>query len=225
MPKTKKVQKRQKRQTKRKQRVMRVTSRSQIPAFEKSLKTAGQITFVLVYGEWCGACHRFQKNIWNPMCKGSARHRRAAIRDDMVPNSSILKNTKFDYLPSILVVNEQGAVEEFKKPEGTVTNAMPTPQSLDEMKRIVNVPVAEGNDSGKAVKTTNTSNTTNTIPLTQTPATAMKIRNTRVNTLSRVNTPFPPMEPITTQESPRAISNAPEGKVYIPTPQQSPRGK
>jgi len=120
-------------------KVLEVDSASKIPALEKIL-SAGKITIVLVFADWCGACTRFRKDIWNPMCNGSATHNRVAVRDDMVRNTS-LANAKFNYLPSLLVVNEKGEAEAFKTPDG-VTNAMPTPRSLEDMNRIVNVPVS-----------------------------------------------------------------------------------
>jgi thiol:disulfide interchange protein len=125
--------------SKNKKKVLQVDSASKIPALEKILAD-GKITIVLVFADWCGACTRFRKDIWNPMCNGSATHNRVAVRDDMVRNTS-LANAKFNYLPSLLVVNEKGEAEAFKTPEG-VTNAMPTPRSLEDMNRIVNVPVS-----------------------------------------------------------------------------------
>jgi hypothetical protein len=118
--------------------VLMVDSQDKVPELEKLLKE-GKITVVLVYADWCGACQKFKKNIWGPMCKTPAVHNRAAVRDDLVSSTS-LANTKFNYLPSVLVVDEKGRPQTFEGPEGP-TNAMPTPKSLNEMKTIVNVPV------------------------------------------------------------------------------------
>ena len=85
---------------------LNVDNVSKIPSLEKALKS-GRINIILVFAEWCGACHRFRKNIWNPMLKKGALHNRIAVRDDMI-NKTSLNNTKFDYLPSILVVDEKG---------------------------------------------------------------------------------------------------------------------
>lgn len=119
--------------------VLMVDSLQKIPALEKVLKS-GKINIVLVFAEWCEACHRFRKNIWDPMCKRNAVHNRVAVRDDMVANTS-LRNAKFDYLPSVLVVDEKGDVQTFPGPDGQPTNAMPTPKNLEDMERVVNVPV------------------------------------------------------------------------------------
>jgi hypothetical protein len=116
-----------------------VDSIKKIPALEKALKS-GKINIILVFAEWCGACHKFRKNIWDPMLKKNAAHTRLAIRDDMMKNTS-LANAKFDYLPSILVVDEKGGLQNFEAPDGEATNAMPTPKSVQDMTRIVNVPV------------------------------------------------------------------------------------
>lgn len=124
--------------------VAMVDSLSKIPALEKILKS-GNLTIVLVYADWCGACQRFKKDVWGPSCKKGANHNRIAVRDDMVSKTS-LNNAKFNYLPSLLVVDENGDMQEFKTPEGQATNAMPTPRSVDEMTRVMNVslkPVAE----------------------------------------------------------------------------------
>ena len=117
-----------------------VESVANIADFEKMLNSAS-ITIILVYADWCGACHKFRKNIWNPMLQRNAIHNRIAIPAEMM-NKTSLANAKFDYLPSILVVDEKGNMQDFQTPEGKMTNAMPTPQSLEDMTRVVNVPLA-----------------------------------------------------------------------------------
>jgi thiol-disulfide isomerase/thioredoxin len=116
-----------------------VDSIKKIPALEKALKS-GKINIILVFAEWCGACHKFRKNIWEPMLKKNAIHNRVAVRDDMVANTS-LNSAKFDYLPSILIVDEKGKLQDFETPDGQATNAMPTPKSVEDMTRVVNVSV------------------------------------------------------------------------------------
>lgn len=115
-----------------------VDSADKIPELEKLLKE-GKITVVLVYADWCGACTKFKKDIWGPMCNKNAIHNRAAVRDDLLSSTS-LKKTKFNYLPSVLIVDEKGTPQTFEGPEGP-TNAMPTPKSLTEMTNVVNIPV------------------------------------------------------------------------------------
>ena len=150
-------------------KTLTVSSQSKIHELEE-LVGSGNITVILVYAEWCGACHKFRKDIWDPMSKGNALHNRIAVRDDMIRKTS-LSNAKFDYLPSILVVDEKGDVQTFKTPEGKVTNAMPTPKSLEDMTRVVNVPVkpALSNESNNQVTENPTNyNYTNVIRTTPT---------------------------------------------------------
>jgi hypothetical protein len=125
-----------------------VDSPSKIGKFEDTVKS-GKISIVLVYAEWCGACHRFRKNVWDPMLKRNAIHNRIEIRDDMVKNSPVSKDWKFDYLPSLIVVDEKGVAQTFQQPDGSMKNAMKTPKDVKEMTRIVNVPVEANKDMEK----------------------------------------------------------------------------
>jgi len=138
-----------------------VDSPSKLKGFEDILQS-GRISIVMVYAEWCGACHRFRKNVWNPMLKKSAIHNRLAIRDDMIPKSKVAKPWKFDYLPSLILVDENGAVQTFEQPDGSMKNAMRTPKNLDEMVRIVNAPVKPLN-SLNSIKSMNSMNTMNSL--------------------------------------------------------------
>jgi hypothetical protein len=59
---------------------------------------------------------------------------------EMIKKTS-LANADFEYLPSIILVDGEGKMHGFQKPDGTNTHAMPTPQSLGEMKKAVNSPI------------------------------------------------------------------------------------
>lgn len=131
---------------KKKSSVLKVDMESKIPDLEKILKN-GKMTIVLVFAEWCGHCNHFQKDIWNPMCEKEAIHNRVSVRDDMISKTS-LKNANFDYLPSVMVVNEKGGLESFPSPEGKSTNVIPTPKSIEDMTRIANVPLKNASTTG-----------------------------------------------------------------------------
>ena len=122
-----------------KQVSLNVDKISKIPSLENALKS-GRINIILVFAEWCGACHKFRKNIWDPMLQKNAMHNRIAVRDDMIGKTS-LRGANFDYLPSILVVDEKGVAQVFNTPEGKTTNATPTPKNLTDMLKMVNIPV------------------------------------------------------------------------------------
>jgi hypothetical protein len=83
---------------------------------------------------------KFKKDIWKPMCAKPAVHNRIAIKSSLIPKTSIAE-ANYKYLPSILVINEKGKPEEFQTPDGEPTNAMPTPKNIQDMTRVVNVPL------------------------------------------------------------------------------------
>jgi hypothetical protein len=141
---------------KKKSSVLKVDMESKIPELEKILKN-GKVTIVLVFADWCGHCHKFQKDIWNPMCNKEAIHNRVSVRDDMMSKTS-LKNANFNYLPSVMVVNEKGGLESFPSPEGNSTNVIPTPKSLEDMNRIVNVPLEQASATGMMSQNQNKNN-------------------------------------------------------------------
>jgi hypothetical protein len=88
-----------------------------------------------------------------------------------------------------MVVNKEGKPEQIKGPEGE-TNAIPTPRSLEEMKRIVNLKVTPAPALAPALAPE------------PTPAAA----------------PEPTLEPMTLNTPPPTKSKTPEGIVYTPYP-------
>lgn len=206
-------------------KVLKVDAKHKIPKFEANIK-AGTINFVLVYAEWCGACHRFMDNIWNPMCKGKAKHNRMAVRDDMIKGTS-LANANFDYLPSVLIVDEAGQLQSFKTPEGKDTNAMPTPKSLNEMKRIVNVPVMNITNSLNGKPVAERKNT----PFVRSSSPTRALASP--NTVMMPNIPNSPKENSLSTTAPRNGNRltteepepmgTPAGVVYRPTPMAAPQ--
>jgi hypothetical protein len=100
------------------------------------------VSFYLIYAEWCGACHTFRKNIWDPSLNKPAIHNRIAVRDDIFNNMDLSKKVRdLKYLPSLIVVDEKGDVQEFESPEGP-TNIMPTPKTSDDLMQAVNANVS-----------------------------------------------------------------------------------
>jgi hypothetical protein len=200
-------------------KVLKVDAKHKIPKFEQQIK-AGTINFVLVYAEWCGACHRFMDNIWNPMCKGKARHNRMAVRDDMIKSTS-LANANFDYLPSVLIVDEAGQLQSFKTPEGKDTNAMPTPKSLNDMKKIVNVPVLNITNSLNGKPVANRKNT----PFVRNSSPTRVMAEPESPAMPNIPAPSPSpnrnANRLTTEE-PEPMGT-PAGVVYRPTPMAAPQ--
>lgn len=150
-------------------KILEVRSPAQIPALE-SLLSKGPMTLVLVFADWCPACHRFMKNLWKPMCKEQKETsmNRVAVREDLVGNTS-LAGSQYKYLPSLLLVGNDKRPAVFESPEGK-TNAMPTPQNLDELKRITNAePATVSTASTAATDSTGVAPATEEQPMNLSP--------------------------------------------------------
>jgi hypothetical protein len=195
-------------------KVLKVDSEKKVPMFNSLIKS-GSVTFVLVYADWCGACTRFKKNIWNPMCNGPARHNRAMVDADMIKKTS-LANADFEYLPSIILVDGEGKMHGFQKPDGTNTHAMPTPQSLGEMKKAVNSPITPSSP-------TMAETLENTGPVPG-PAAAEPEPESEPNAQTEQE-PQLTIEPITTPNTNQNKNHVltPQGQTYVPTPMVAPQ--
>lgn len=170
-------------------KVLKVDDQSKIGNLEKML-TNGKLTIVLIYADWCGACTRFKKSIWGPMSRMPAVHNRIAIREDLVGKTP-LSGSKYTYLPTIMVVDEQGQPQAVEGPQGR-TNAIPTPRTLDEMKRIVNLKVGPAGPAAAAAAE----------PLpTQEPMTMQMAEKPKKTPEGIVYTPYPPALPVTGKQT------------------------
>lgn len=210
---------------------------SKVRAFESALKKG--MSIVLIYAEWCGACHRFRDNIWSKVCSKdkAAAMNRLSVRDDMVANTS-LAGAKYDYLPAILAVGPDGKPAPFTTPEGKMSNAMPTPQTEQEMTQVLNAtPPREGGEDEEepseeslyeplTVEEEPLSMSTTPLPNTPYPQVSMllaknNVNNTRVNNAknSRVYSPIPqslPEEAIRNASLNNAVRNNSQKEDMIP---------
>ena len=193
-----------------------------------SLIKSGSVTFVLVYADWCGACTRFKKNIWNPMCNGPARHNRAMVDAEMIKKTS-LANADFEYLPSIILVDGEGKMHGFQKPDGTNTHAMPTPQSLGEMKKAVNSPITPSSPT-MAETLENTGPVPGPAAAAEPESESESESDSEAEPESEPNAqteqePQLTIEPITTPNA-NPLKNrvsTPQGQSYMPTPMVAPQ--
>jgi len=116
-----------------------VRSKSDVGVLE-NLLGKGPLTIVLVYADWCGHCQTFKQNMWNEVSQmPNKKVNTASVHYDMVENTS-LKNAKIDGYPSLLLVGTDKQPATFKE-EGKTTNAMPAPESVEQLKSMVNTPV------------------------------------------------------------------------------------
>lgn len=112
---------------------MDVRSKSAIQGFEKLLGK-GPLTLVLIYADWCGACHKFRDEVWSPLTNlKNATMNRVAIREDMV-NQTSLANVERQFYPTLLLVGNDKKPATFVDENGQSTNAMPRRSTLEEDK-------------------------------------------------------------------------------------------
>jgi thiol-disulfide isomerase/thioredoxin len=149
-----------------------VRSKSDVGALE-SLLGRGPLTIVLVYADWCGHCQTFKQNMWNEVSQMPKKNvNTASVHYDMVENTS-LKNAKIDGYPSLLLVGTDKQPATFKE-EGKTTNAMPAPESIEQLKTMVNTPINSPVSNANTVVSSIVSNNVN-------------VKNTNVNNTNTMN--------------------------------------
>ena len=114
-------------------KVLDVRSKKMIGNFE-NLLGRGPLTLVLIYADWCGACHRFRDEVWSPLTQlKDATMNRAAIREDMIAGTS-LANVERKFYPTLLLVGKDKKPATFVDENGASTPAMPRRPTLGEDK-------------------------------------------------------------------------------------------
>ena len=100
----------------------------------ENLLGRGPLTLVLIYADWCGACHRFRDEVWSPLTQlKDATMNRAAIREDMIAGTS-LANVERKFYPTLLLVGKDKKPATFVDENGASTPAMPRRPTLGEDK-------------------------------------------------------------------------------------------
>lgn len=110
-----------------------VRSATDVGKVEDMLKN-GDVTFILVYADWCGHCHRYIPT-WSELEKTPGRTANMArVHYDMTDKIPALKSAKLQGYPSVVKVHPDGRLESYTD-GGEETNAMPTMRDTDVMKR------------------------------------------------------------------------------------------
>jgi hypothetical protein len=131
MPSSTRSKKRVTRRNGRKPRVIDVRSRGAVKAFE-NLIVQGPLTLVYVNAKWCGACHRFNKEVWSPLTKLKNKGLNLASVDSEYIGKTSLANVPRKFFPTLMLVGRDKKPAEFKDENGEPTNAMPRKDSLTE---------------------------------------------------------------------------------------------
>lgn len=162
-----------------------VRSKSDVGEFE-SLLGRGPLTIVLVYADWCGHCQTFKQNMWNEVSAMPNKSlNTASVHYDMVENTS-LKNAKIEGYPSLLLVGTNKQPASFQE-NGKETNALPTPENLQELKSMVNTPVNSPVSNANTVAKTIVNNSSNNEPVNNVPVNNVPVNNEPVNSFLNNN--------------------------------------
>jgi hypothetical protein len=92
----------------------------------------GNLTIVFVKAKWCGACHRFNDEVWSPLTKLKNRSMNLAAVDSEMIGQTSLANVPRKYYPTLLLVGKDKKPATFIDEDGSPTNAMPRNNSLDD---------------------------------------------------------------------------------------------
>jgi thiol-disulfide isomerase/thioredoxin len=111
--------------------VLNVRSNGAVKLFEKAL-VKGPLTLVYVNAKWCGACHRFNDEVWSSLTKLKNKSVNLASVDSEFIGKTSLANVPRKFYPTLMLVGKDGKPATFKDEDGQPTNAMPRNSTLSE---------------------------------------------------------------------------------------------
>lgn len=188
-------------------KVLDVRSPAGVKMFEK-LIVNGNLTMVLVKAKWCGACHRFNDEVWSHLTKLKNKSMNLAAVDSEMIGQTSLANVPRKFYPTLLLVGKDKKPATFIDEDGSPTNSMPRNASLSEdretLSKLVQTPKNKLPNANSLPAQPNTS-----VESLMTPATARP--NTPASMAARPNTPASmTVRPNTaTSEEPEQYSSPP----------------
>ena len=108
-----------------------VRSDGAVKLFEKAL-VKGPLTLVYVNAKWCGACHRFNDEVWSSLTKLKNKSVNLASVDSEFIGKTSLAKVPRKFYPTLMLVGKDGKPATFQDEDGQPTNAMPRNSTLSE---------------------------------------------------------------------------------------------
>lgn len=100
-----------------------IRSQEDVGTLEDMLKN-GDPTFILIYADWCGHCHRYLPT-WSQLETTPGRTANMArVHYDMQEKIPAIKDAKIQGYPSVIKVLPDGRIQSYAS-EGGATNALP----------------------------------------------------------------------------------------------------
>ena len=129
-----------------------VRKESQAAQLESMIRT-GHITFILIYADWCGYCHRYLP-MWKELEETSGRTANiASVHHDMQEKVPSIAKAKIQGYPSVIKVLPTGEIEEYAVPgSDEKTNAMPNMRDKEAMKKELRMPPPPPNNGKPGVQ-------------------------------------------------------------------------
>jgi len=112
-------------------KVLNVRSHAAVKSFEKIL-SKGPLTLVYVNAKWCGACHKFNDEVWSHLTQLKNKSVNLASVDSEMIGKTSLANVPRKFYPTLMLVGKDKKPATFEDEEGNPTNAMPRNSTLSE---------------------------------------------------------------------------------------------
>ena len=137
--------------------------------------SSGPLTMVFIKAQWCGACHRFNDEVWKNLTNLPNRNMNLAAVDSEVIGKTSLANVPRKYYPTLLLVGKDKKPATFLDEDGSPTNAMPRNNSLEEDREALSALVQNPTSVASTTSPMNTSmNTSMNTPMENSMNTPME---------------------------------------------------